>query len=196
LTELLTCPRCGKKVNPMRALCPFCRARVGYGKVLEEPLCPRCKVPLEPHKKEEMEVDLCPRCGGLWLDRGEFEVLTAESRVYREEKLTTEYSPPPLPGESPYLPCVRCGKLMPRKNFARISGVVIDECGRHGIWLDKGELEKIRQFILSGGLERAQFKELEATRQALKDLAGRVSDTAFTHKLIHFWNWKRWFFGR
>ena len=84
---------------------------------------------------------------------------------------------------------------MVRKNFARISGVIMDECGRHGIWLDSGELEKIRQFILSGGIDKAQFREIEQNRQELKDLAEKVRDTAFTHKLIHFWNWKRWFFS-
>jgi Zn-finger nucleic acid-binding protein len=37
---------------------------VGFGKVLDEPLCPRCKAPLEINKKDEMEVDLCPSTGG------------------------------------------------------------------------------------------------------------------------------------
>ncbi len=84
---------------------------------------------------------------------------------------------------------------MVRKNYARISGLIIDECGRHGIWLDNGELEKIRQFILDGGLEKEQFKEIEKNKAELRDLAQKVDDTAFTQKIIHFWNWKRWFFG-
>lgn len=36
---------------------------------------------------------------------------------------------------STFIPCVRCGKKMNRKNFGRISGVIIDECGKHGVWL-------------------------------------------------------------
>ena len=84
---------------------------------------------------------------------------------------------------------------MVKKNFARISGVIIDECGRHGIWLDQGELEKIRHFVLAGGLEREQFKEIEDNRQGLRDLAEKVDNTAFVQKLIHFWNWKRWFYS-
>src|SRR3989304_1414742 len=60
-----------------------------------------------------------------------------------------------------YIPCVRCGKLMNRKNFAKISGVILDECGKHGVWLDAGELEKIRHFIMGGGLEKAQDIEAE-----------------------------------
>jgi Zn-finger nucleic acid-binding protein len=50
---------------------------------------------------------------------------------------------------------------MNRKNFAKISGVIIDECKPHGIWLDGGELELIRTFIADGGLERAQNKQIE-----------------------------------
>lgn len=33
--------------------------------------CPRCRVALEIVKKPFAEIDVCPRCGGLFLDRGE-----------------------------------------------------------------------------------------------------------------------------
>jgi Zn-finger nucleic acid-binding protein len=195
MKELVKCPMCGKDVNPKSALCPFCGGRLGDEKNPGRPLCPKCTVPLELKLRDDIEIDICPRCNGLWLDRSEFDVLTAESTVYREERLTQEYSRPPLPDIISYIPCVRCGKLMVRKNYALISGVITDECGRHGIWLDKGELEKIRQFILAGGIDKTQFREIEKNSQQLKELAETMRDTAFTHKLIHFWNWKRWFFG-
>ena len=121
-------------------------------------------------------------------------MLTSESTVYREERLEKEYSRPRLTDRIEYIPCARCGKLMVKKNYRHISGVIIDECGRHGVWLDNGELEKIRHFILDGGLEKEQFREIEKNRAELKDLAEKVDDTAFTQKLIHHWNWKRWFF--
>ena len=85
--------------------------------------------------------------------------------------------------------------MMNRKNFARISGIIIDECSRHGVWLDAGELEKIRLFIVDGGLERAQDKEIEKNRLEIEGLATKVSSTAFTLKLLNFWNIKRWLFG-
>ncbi len=196
MSEYLKCPQCGKEVNSRSALCPFCGGRTGEEKILEHPVCPRCRVPLQLKRRaDDIEVDACPKCNGLWLDRGEFHILTAESTVYREEKLDQQYSRPVLPDKIEYVPCVRCGKLMIRKNYARISGVIIDECGRHGIWLDSGEFEKIRHFILDGGLETAQFKEIEENRQELKDLAEKVDDTSFVQKLIHFWNWKRWFYS-
>lgn len=194
MTDLVKCRECGKKVNPKSRYCPFCGGTVQSGQIIANPLCPRCGVALECQKKNEVEIDACPRCKGLWLDRGEFNVITAESTVYREEQLSNEYSRPILPEKIAYVPCVRCGKLMIRKNFGRISGVVIDECGSHGVWLDNGELEKIRHFILDGGLEKEQFREIEQNRQELRELAQQVDDIAFSHRLIHFWNWKRWFF--
>ena len=36
---------------------------------------------------------------------------------------------------------------------------------------------------------------MEKNRAELAEVAQKADDTAFTQKLIHFWNWKRWFFG-
>ncbi len=38
--------------------------------------CPRCDGALEARKFEEVEVDTCEKCGGVWLDSGELEHLT------------------------------------------------------------------------------------------------------------------------
>lgn len=83
---------------------------------------------------------------------------------------------------------------MNRKNFGRISGVMIDKCGRHGVWLDAGELEKIRHFIADGGMERSRDREIVKNRDQIRDLASTVRDINFTQRLIHFWNPKRWLF--
>jgi Zn-finger nucleic acid-binding protein len=140
--------------------------------------------------------ELCPACGGLWLDRGKFRMATRESDVYREESLIiNEYVKKPAQDTVTYVPCVRCGKRMNRKNFAKISGVIIDECGNHGVWLDAGEIEKIRHFIADGGLERVQDREIEKNRVEIERLAIKVDQTAFIQNLLNFWNFKRWLFG-
>lgn len=195
MTELVKCPQCGKDVNPGSAICPFCGGRVGDEKSASPPKCPRCQIPLELKKEGAVDIHACPRCSGLWIAPGEFDILTAESTVYKEGQLKEQYSRPPLPQKIEYLPCASCGKLMVRKNYAHISGLIVEECGRHGIWLENGELEKIRQFVLDGGLEKEQFREMEKNRAELAEVAQKADDTAFTQKLIHFWNWKRWFFG-
>lgn len=43
-------------------------------------LCPLCRdTTLEPRFSRGIEVDVCPRCRGLWLDRGELERLLSEA---------------------------------------------------------------------------------------------------------------------
>jgi Zn-finger nucleic acid-binding protein len=38
--------------------------------------CPRCDGSLQESKFEEVLIDTCERCGGVWLDSGELEQLT------------------------------------------------------------------------------------------------------------------------
>ncbi len=38
--------------------------------------CPRCDGDLKQNKFEEVEIDVCEKCGGVWLDSGELEQLT------------------------------------------------------------------------------------------------------------------------
>ncbi len=33
--------------------------------------CPNCNVPLVMSVKQGVEIDYCPQCRGIWLDRGE-----------------------------------------------------------------------------------------------------------------------------
>jgi Zn-finger nucleic acid-binding protein len=190
-TKIKTCEHCNKKINVKYTVCPLCG---GHQRDIVDSVpaeCPRCNVPLKIYNGDNEEYDICSQCGGMWLDRGEFRNATREFEVYKKGKYQGEYRKQPAKDPLEYIVCVRCGKLMNRKNFKRISGVIIDECKRHGVWLDAGELEKIRHFIADGGFDRAQDREIERNRAELKELAITVKDTAFTQRLIHFWNFKR-----
>lgn len=37
--------------------------------------CPHCAVELKISERRNIEVDYCPRCRGVWLDRGELDKL-------------------------------------------------------------------------------------------------------------------------
>jgi len=50
-----------------------------------------------------------------------------------------------------YIKCPVCSAFMRRTNFASRSGVIIDQCMDHGIWLDGGELKRLMEWKKSGG---------------------------------------------
>ena len=38
--------------------------------------CPRCQVDLTISDRQGVEIDFCPQCRGVWLDRGELDKIT------------------------------------------------------------------------------------------------------------------------
>ncbi|MGE5952950.1 MAG: zf-TFIIB domain-containing protein [Qipengyuania vulgaris] len=41
--------------------------------------CPVCKVPLAMSDRNGIEIDYCPQCRGIWLDRGELDKIIERS---------------------------------------------------------------------------------------------------------------------
>jgi uncharacterized protein len=41
--------------------------------------CPVCKVPLVMSERQGVEIDYCPQCRGVWLDRGELDKIIARN---------------------------------------------------------------------------------------------------------------------
>ena len=41
--------------------------------------CPSCNVPLLTSERQGVEIDYCPDCHGIWLDRGELDKITQRS---------------------------------------------------------------------------------------------------------------------
>jgi Zn-finger nucleic acid-binding protein len=42
-------------------------------------LCPTCKKPLTMSERQGIEIDYCPSCRGVWLDRGELDKIIERS---------------------------------------------------------------------------------------------------------------------
>lgn len=42
-------------------------------------LCPVCKVDLVMTERQNVEIDYCPKCRGVWLDRGELDKIIEKS---------------------------------------------------------------------------------------------------------------------
>ncbi len=43
--------------------------------------CPHCLVPLQMSSREGVEIDYCPQCRGVWLDRGELDKIIERSAI-------------------------------------------------------------------------------------------------------------------
>lgn len=50
--------------------------------------CPNCETLLAISEREGVEIDYCPTCRGMWLDRGELDKLLVRAR--REEDIRRE----------------------------------------------------------------------------------------------------------
>ncbi|HEU5120014.1 MAG TPA: zf-TFIIB domain-containing protein [Candidatus Nitrosocosmicus sp.] len=47
--------------------------------------CPNCTTEMMLSNKNGVEIDHCPRCRGVWLDRGELEKLTSMQNRYDDD---------------------------------------------------------------------------------------------------------------
>ena len=106
--------------------------------------CPVCKYPLIVLELEQIEVDYCTSCDGVWLDAGELELLleTDEER----SKLINLFKEAETVKEKSY-DCPICGKHMKKFEIGQQGKVIVDKCKKnHGIWFDKGELKKVVEF--------------------------------------------------
>ena len=57
-------------------------------------LCPACQVNLVMSERQGVEIDYCPQCRGVWLDRGELDKIL--------ERSAAEMAAPPQ-GQVPYV---------------------------------------------------------------------------------------------
>jgi Zn-finger nucleic acid-binding protein len=188
---ILSCTLCQKPLNEKSRICPHCggkNVRNATGTTL---LCPRCACSLEENEYRGSIIDLCPGCAGLWLDVEEFDYHASQRDTFADPTIPRAFRKKPFIEKKGYLKCVRCDALMVQKNFRRISGVLIDICRDHGVWLDAGELEQIRCFIANGGLNKSQDKEIAANSITISKLASEIKDLNTLFKTLNKWDVKR-----
>jgi Zn-finger nucleic acid-binding protein len=179
----LICPECYARNGETARFCAACGVAFRPQPIPEpEPVlaCVDCATPMAVRAVADVRVHECGRCGGLWAPGERLEQLVA--RALEEPGVEgTEGGRAPEPRETGgnpletpvrYRRCPVCGGHMARRNWRRISGVVLDRCREHGTWLDADELERIAGFVRSGGLQRAQdLERREAERDAPRDRA-------------------------
>ena len=134
----VSCPLCFKLLFDGAAFCPHCgtaRSRLEAADQRVTP-CPACKGAMRWVKLGTTDLLECESCDGTWLDASAFERLCAdrESQAGMLNHPPSENTPTPAGRRPPesihYRPCPRCGKLMNRMNFGRISASSFMMSGR------------------------------------------------------------------
>ena len=137
-------------------------------------------------KAGTLTLDTCPRCGGLWFERGEVGQLTTRKPSSLRSHVTTRTDrvrPPCLGCHSPLdrdaekcgvcgqrnvLHCPSCDREMDRREHA---GLVLDFCRHcHGVWFDNAELSAIWRVNLSAG------RQLGRRRTSATDVAAATAE--------------------
>jgi Zn-finger nucleic acid-binding protein len=174
-----TCQYCRSKIvrepGEYSLICPECFARCAEGSRFctacgvsfrPEPVridghelpCPACSTLMPARQVGGVGVNECLSCHGFWAPGESFDLLVSRAIDARQQASPAELHTlkPRVTGSNParqgvqYRNCPECDGYMARRNYRKKSGVIIDTCSKHGVWLDADELEQIAGFILSG----------------------------------------------
>lgn len=203
-----SCPFCSNPIGALVRICPHCDVRLDHvrctrcfclqspgtfacgrcGQAMElEPLldatdapCPRCRSPLEvANAAADAQTHECPRCGGIFVSRDALADIMCRAEIGGAVPDLPARTSSKMIADVRYLPCPLCHSTMNRANFGRVSGVIVDVCGKHGTWFDAGELTRTVAFAASGGLERTRAREKEdAVKRSTPPASGLFIPTA------------------
>ena len=192
-----SCPFCDAALDQAdlqsTTLCPKCFARLpddarhcsGCGITIHpQPLtpvphgksCPRCKGELQVRSLDISDVIECCSCQGIWVRAKDFQAILRNAQLNGQVPLPNwpEKAEPETPEGAFYITCLECDQLMLRRQFKhenRSTGIIIDLCRDHGIWLDHRELEQVTDHIRErGGAIQPLF---EKPKPVMKDFKPR-----------------------
>lgn len=101
--------------------------------------CPACKNSMVILELNQVEIDYCSGCKGIWLDNGELELIFSNS----ENKNAAESFSIKKEFDEVKRRCPICKKKMDKVEFEN-TGIILDSCSnKHGLWFDSGELKAL-----------------------------------------------------
>ena len=170
----LICPECHGRNCEASRFCTGCGVAFSPEAVKidgHELPCPECGCLMPPRAIGGIGINECGNCNGIWAPENRLELLINKAIEAQRRGETIHYAPRvkggnPVTQQVAYRKCPECEAFMQRRNFRKTSGVIIDRCGNHGVWLDADELEQITGFVLSGGNPQAEKMMEEADRDA------------------------------
>lgn len=219
----MDCSRCSALLPPKSNICKYCGAVNDTDlkgiRVESNPQgdghrqCPRCNCSLEAiavATKNKILIDRCRECLGVFFDLGELETIMTEvtDNIFEIDrmKLNKLLSEEGIEKNWPvvYLKCPDCENLMNREILGAASGILIDKCRNHGIWLDGGELGRALKWFKAGGKDHCNnVKEKKRIAEELKRAKAKdkaknerkavlMSTTKFSTNEISFFDLLEW----
>jgi Zn-finger nucleic acid-binding protein len=161
--------------------CPFCGVRqevnlrdihfrdLGTDAALP---CPHCETALdviEFDTEPEMRIERCTTCFGMFFNPGELEALLdarTNPLVWLDpvqlNRIAMDYG---NDHKVIYRKCPMCSERMSHLHFGGNSGVILDRCGTHGVWLEGSELKRLTEWWRAGGKLIYQQHEAERVKR-------------------------------
>jgi len=188
------CDYCGQR-NPLnlRVL-----SKVDIEEKSEDHNCPVCEIAFDHiniGKSERIVVKRCNDCDGVFITEDILEHLIKREASLRVE---VDYRVLRFVQDNPrqkqetvirYRRCPVCEKMMQRINYRAVSGVIVDRCLRHGVWLDGGELKQLFEWKKAGG----SAKKSEVSRNNKSANKGYMYEesrvSSYFDPLGNFFNW-------
>jgi Zn-finger nucleic acid-binding protein len=129
--------------------------------------CPVCKNAMITMELWDVEIDYCTGCKGIWLDRGELELLLGNGEKSKE--LISSFAASPRTSEI-QRKCPICDKKMEKITAGQgATPVLLDRCVKgDGLWFDGGELNTI--------IQEAKLDEGDKIKQVLADMFGKRTE--------------------
>jgi Zn-finger nucleic acid-binding protein len=124
--------------------------------------CPACENQLQEMTVSDITVDVCKGgCGGIWFDNFELKKFDEPHESAGQELLEIERDESITVDHTKKRNCPKCDDMVMMRHFSSSKKEVeIDECPNCcGIWLDTGELEKIRGLFSSEEEKKAAAEE-------------------------------------
>jgi Zn-finger nucleic acid-binding protein len=116
-------------------------------------ICPTCREVMIVVEQDEIELDHCPRCSGVWFDAGELALMLEKMGLDGGElSLPRILELPEAETKERKRRCPVCGRKMQKRHIGQ-PAVLIDVCpGGDGLWFDGGEVHQvIKQCALNVG---------------------------------------------
>jgi Zn-finger nucleic acid-binding protein len=187
------CSNCSAPLPQDSIRCEYCGSRndtdlkgVHYYTTHEtesERVCPRCGIGLKTIDLNiggRFLIDRCDECLGLFFDPNELEYLleATVANVFTINRSRLDSINTVMRAGDygvTYIKCPVCGKIMNRVNFGTKSGVILDRCKAHGVWLDGGELRHLFEWMKAGGklLQQEKDEELRKSEQRERERENR-----------------------